>query len=184
MPELKDGDTDINLNKAECDLSREINKYLGTLVKIPSGKPKYRLVYTEDMLELRDKIWQRKYNYMKDRWVIECWFPPEKYKNVELPLTLINKGYYEPMYVFESNYRPLPLNKHVVEIIMLQVLNRAPQTIAQRLQEIDAQMAAKDQKMDQYVMEYLNEDSDLAGALHDGDAVFIPDFSAKREDKQ
>lgn len=176
---LKENETDVNLERMKTDESERINRYLATLKKTPLGKPKYRLVWSEDMFELRSKdrgekvTWLKKYSYIRNRWLLECWYPPEVYQNEELPTTMLGKGYYEVFYVFEKGNEALPLRLDVVEILMSAILNQSPRTIVQRIKEIEAQMAAEEKRLDDYTMDMLNEDSTLTGALHDGDAVFI-----------
>lgn len=177
--ELKKNETDINLGHVNPIDAVEINKYLETCGKNPYGKPLYRLVWSDDMLELRGNSWQQKYNYIKERWLLEKWWPPDMYENKELPLSKF--GYYEVFYVFENNYKPLPLNKRVVEIIMYQLLNRSPKDIAQRILEAENEMREREEKLDKYWDDFICDDSPLINQLHVGDAIVVPEGYKDKE---
>lgn len=113
----------------------EINDWLARDYKTLEGKPKYRLVWSEDAFEQRHGLFRdyydkilirevietrevRKYNYIHERWIFEAWVPPGVLSNKEIPSSMF-VGTYEPIYVFEDsqrNYLP-PVEKAVRFII-------------------------------------------------------------------
>lgn len=109
-------------------------KFLDRQGKTLAGLPLWRLVWSEDAMELRkgeynewcgslflrtvrDVRWVRKYSYIKDRWVLERWFPPEVSYNPELPNS--TQGSYEPVFVYEDKFgRALPVTFKSLEYIL------------------------------------------------------------------
>lgn len=82
-----------------------------------AGKQTWRLVWSPEQIEWRKGLFNdyygsilirsftgtrevKKYTYLRDRWVLERWFPPEVAFNPEIPESCF--GNYEPIYVFED----------------------------------------------------------------------------------
>lgn len=124
-----------------------------------SGKPKYRVVWSEDETEIRvGKLeeWYggvivrvhegakevKKYSYISDRFVLEMLVPTNNNE-------LITKMNYEPLYVFqdgEGNF--LPLNWDVIEIILNSLANRQPtkHLTEEQFQYLEDEETAKQKK--------------------------------------
>src|ERR1700694_5267166 len=102
-----------------------INNYLKSLAVTPSNDSMFRLSWSDDQFELRkgtyclymgevfikeEKRTERvhKYNWIRERWILEKWTPPDQIKEKdELPEW--QKGSYECFYVFETKKGgPLP----------------------------------------------------------------------------
>jgi hypothetical protein len=112
-----------------------INKWLSKQGKSSTGLSLFRLVWSEDTTEIRRGIFEEhtaagiylrtvhdtrevpKYNYLKDRWILEVWTPPNEAILEELPTAKL--GSYEPLYVFEDSLgNPLEVTLKVVEFIV------------------------------------------------------------------
>lgn len=95
----------------------EIYTWLKTLGQDVFGNAPFKLVWSEDETELRHGTFSdfdnliflrtvtetrrtKKYPYIKERWILEKYFPAEKTFNLELPES--RNGCYEPFFVFES----------------------------------------------------------------------------------
>ena len=168
-------------------LEQRINKYLKQFGLTENGKPRYRLVWSDDQLEhrrgefnefyghvlLRTTIGVRevpKYPFVQHRWVLECWVPPHASFNSELPNAC--NGTYEPLYVFEdSEGLKLPLCLSAVELIM-GVMTR-PRSAATRRNEQDDREAARD-KTEQANIEDELEVSCITNALHMKEGIVRP----------
>lgn len=124
-----------NTNENESLQAEHLNKYLSTFGNCPDGKsPLFRLVWSDDQYELRKGIYNifygdifvrqesgtlkvPKYSHIKERYIIELWYPPELAYTPELPESI--NGSYEVRYVFEDkDGNRLFLRKRVVEILM------------------------------------------------------------------
>lgn len=109
-----------------------IHKYLKKQGLTPFGAPIFKLVWSEDEREMRrgtfnefyGEIFLRtfvgvknvpKYNYIKDRWILEKWQPSAV---LELPESE-RRGTYEPFYVFEdTNHNYLEPNLKAIEFLI------------------------------------------------------------------
>jgi hypothetical protein len=167
-----------------------INNYLRTLPHVPlKDDPFFRLVWSDDTRELRTgtftewygKVLIReyqatervpKYNWLKERWVLEMWCPPEVAYNDELPESI--SGSYEPVFVFEdAKHNVLPLNLRVVQILV----QRLMQPRRSRLQirtDILNEMAAKELQAENLDASVLHDDTELTSLLHFGEAIIMP----------
>lgn len=99
-----------------------IQQWLSHQGRTPDGRPLFRLVWSDKATEKRlgtyndfkGSLFIRqvrevrevpKYNYIRERWIIEKWAPPEEVINMELPES--SQGSYELIWVFsdkEGNY--------------------------------------------------------------------------------
>jgi hypothetical protein len=116
MGELKDSPDFLGLGKIMTDVEI-LNQYLKAHGVNDFGQPLYRVVWSDFQLEHRrgvfrdfiGKIFLRefvgvkevpKYNFIKERWILERWFPPSMAWHPELPDS--SQGNYEPLYVFQD----------------------------------------------------------------------------------
>lgn len=147
-----------------------------------------RLVWSDDARELRfgtfneyhGSIFLRqfigvrevqKYSWIKSRWVLERWYPPEIVNNPELPESV--KGSYEPVYIFQDRHeKPLPLSLRVVELICEHMFNRPPER--QRINEGHEREEAIRNKDETNYLEDGLEMSIISNQLHQGEAVVVP----------
>lgn len=113
-----------------------LNAYLNTQERTITGKPIYRIVWSETILENRHGIFRdyvegtnilirevddirlvKKYSYIRERWVLEKWADGKVAFNKELPDSI--NGDYIPVYVFEDGKgKYLPPNRKVVDFIL------------------------------------------------------------------
>jgi hypothetical protein len=111
-----------------------IKQFLDNFQKNLRGEPIFRLIWSEDSFEVRRGVFNDyngliflrteaavrrvpKYNYIKDRWILEKWVSPEECFTPELPES--TQGSYEPCFVFEDAKRnPLPVTRKVVEFLV------------------------------------------------------------------
>src|SRR6266404_6360244 len=167
--------------------SKLINDYLLTFGVNLFGQAKFRLAFTEDLTELRTGEYNEyhgnlflrrkvgtlrvpKYNYLRERWIIEKWFPPEMTINPELPES--RQGDYSIIYAFDCEGVALPLNKRVVEIIMQAQMNVEKSKLRQ-LTDSRNRIEEKDKQIEKLDDEIIGEDTPLITQLHLGEAVFI-----------
>ena len=167
---------------------KTINKYLKTLGNNPHGEPRVRLIWSEDAKELRYGEFEEfcgplylrtfvgvklcpKYSWIRERYVLERWFPPDVTFDIELPES--TKGSFEPIYVFQDKYgKALPLNLRVVELICQAMFNQPP-TRAQIREGLAADLAYKD-NVETADLEDGLEISVLTNQLHQGEAIIVP----------
>lgn len=116
----------------------EINKRLAnTYGRNLMGQPFFRIITSNDAYETRvgtfnefyGSIFIRsfigakkvlKYNYIRDRYILEMW----KYEHMQPTKELPNPDGYEIIYLFEDKFgRPLPLEWKVIQIICFNILN-------------------------------------------------------------
>ena len=119
----------------------DINKWLQkTYGKNVIGKPKFRLVWSEEITENRKGEWNefcgnlflrtvkgvrlvKKYNYITERYILEGWYDADLSTNGEIPDA--KNGDYVPVYVFEdSKGNPLPVTYKALEFIIASVQGR------------------------------------------------------------
>lgn len=166
-----------------------INRFLHTFGEWKDKEPKFRLSWSEDQRELRtgefdvhaNGIFLRtetgtremaKYPYLRERYILEQWYPPELSFCPELPNS--QYGSYEPIYVFEDgNGNRLPLNMKVVEMIMHAKFNQS-----ESQKDKDCRMRAdqdiKDKKEVEYFEDALELSSDIMSNLHFGEGIIVP----------
>lgn len=120
---------------------KDINVRLKRFGKNLMGDSLFRLVWSDEQHEKRigtynefyGSIFLRttsgclevpKYPYLKKRWVLERWFPPNLVYDLSIPDSV--RGSYEPVYVFESGGGGyLEPNWKVVEIVISQIESKA-----------------------------------------------------------
>ena len=132
----------------------DFKEFLSRFGNNPSGTPWYKLVWSDDERELRrgtfndfttsglflrtitDTRLVPKYSYIKERWVLEKWIPPERAYNAELPNS--SNGSYEPLFVFEDRFgHSLPVTYKALEFI-IGADNQVRAKFADRSKEIEA----------------------------------------------
>ena len=84
-----------------------ITEYLSTKGRNIFNEPIYRLIWSDDQVEGRKGYFEGsnypsirempKYNYIKERWILEKWFPPIQSDAIDS-----SRGTYEPAWVFED----------------------------------------------------------------------------------
>lgn len=113
----------------------------------------------------------KKYNYIKDCWILEQFAPPELVNVEELPES--RDGGYEPLYVFrDSKFRPLPLNMRVVQIIVSRAL--APSVSRMERASEDREEERKRDQEEQFFLEEALDLSAMQSLLHHGEAIIVP----------
>jgi hypothetical protein len=161
-----------------------INTWLKTQPKVPlTDQPLFRLVWSDEQFEIRTgefevyadnlfigyqtkTIRTLRYNWIKERWLLEAWFPPELVLNPELPES--NKGSYECMYVFEdSKGNSLPLNLKVVELIVYRMMNKRGEQA--RKSAIAQEFEDKDVVEDKYFEDVLDTPN-----FYKGSDIIVP----------
>lgn len=108
--------------------------------KTPTGKTRFRLVWSEDIFEYRKgefnefygKIFLRaiigvrevkKYSYIHERFILEGWVDSDLSNNGEVPNAV--NGDYAPIWVFEDKLRrPLPVTQKILAFIIASVQGR------------------------------------------------------------
>ena len=133
----------------------DFKEFLSRFGNNPLGGPWYKLVWSDSETEIRHGTFNEfsdsglylrtvtdtretpKYSYIKSRWILEKWIPPEKAYNAELPHS--RNGSYEPLFVFEDRYgRPLEITYKALEFI-IGADNRVREKFTDRSEEIKAQ---------------------------------------------
>jgi hypothetical protein len=165
-----------------------INKWLATRWTTPGGEPLFKLIWSDNEREMRfgtfrdfspEGIYLRevtemrsvlKYNYLKERWILESWCPPEVVFSPELPKSIY--GSYEPVWVFESKdgqYQAPTLR--VVEFLVNFLMNKEKVTpMTRRAQLRDEVVAREDQEVADF-MEQLEIPTAMESRLHSGEGV-------------
>jgi len=176
-----------------------INKVLALSGKNDFGQPLYRVVWSDYQLEKRKgvfrdflgKVFLReyvgvrevpKYNYLKERWILERWLPPSIAWSPELPDS--SQGSYEPIYVFQDKFGNfLQANLKVAQLIVDRAETPTHVTPEERMAEKDE----IDEKEVQFYMDYLDT-SVIQNALHMKDGVGygqgIKDWEPEKEEKK
>lgn len=162
-----------------------INNYLNSLEKNLKGQPIFRLTWASSEFELREGTFNEfkgdlfvrtvygvkktpKYPQLRDTWILEQWFPPEKVQTKEIK----DHNGYECIYAFRKGFQLLPLRLAVVEILMhaKQKERKSPMLTKSILND---QEIAKEDKMDKFTQESLNDYSVLESNLHSGEAISL-----------
>jgi hypothetical protein len=181
MGELKDSPDFLGLGKIMTDVEI-LNQYLKAHGVNDFGQPLYRVVWSDFQLEHRrgvfrdfiGKIFLRefvgvrevpKYNFVKERWILERWFPPSMAWHPELPDS--SQGNYEPFYVFQDRHgNYLEPIKRVCD----KLIHRAEHPVHRTEQErINEQMEQEDKQAEEDA-DYF-EISPITNALHMKEAV-------------
>ena len=163
-----------------------IQGWLDKQARVPlRDDPLFRLVWSDDAHELRTGTFRvfsgstfikevqetkltAKYNWIKERWILEQWFPPDIAQNDELPESV--QGSYEPIYVFDKAGEPLPLALLPVQFIVQNALkphcsNAARESLAKTVRAEKEKATAKQD------WDFLNDEGPLVSQLHDGSAI-------------
>ena len=163
-----------------------IQGWLDKQARVPlRDNPLFRLVWSDDARELRTGTFRlfsgstfikevqetkltAKYNWIKERWILEQWFPPEVAQNDELPESV--QGSYEPIFVFDKAGEPLPLALLPVQFIVQNALkphrsNAARESLAKTVQ------AEKEKAAEKQDWNFLNDEGPLVSQFHDGSAI-------------
>lgn len=175
-----------------------INKYLvDTYGQSLDGKPKFRVVWVNDLYEVRKGNFERfteggiylgsfngiqkapKYTYIRDKFILEVYtkaFPNTFEGSIVQSSDTVKEGdYYEPLRVFKTkDNKYLPPRQDVCKVIcdaFLELINRPS---ARRLVE---RIAAHDDKeaLEKETAKFFDmldkDDSDILSALRDGEGV-------------
>jgi len=170
---------------------KTINKRLKKLYgRITDETPIFRVVWSEDQLEwrrgnfrdfspsglfLRDVVETRqvkKYPHIKERWILEKFFPVHEGSIPELPGITHS---YEPLFVFQSaSGKFLPPVWYVCQSIVHIYLYSEKQ--AKRTESDDLADYEKELEQEQSIVyDFLNDlTPDLVSALEHGEAVVVP----------
>lgn len=140
---------------------KRLNNILSNYGKADNGiDSKYRLVWSEDMIEKRFGVFNRfddsgnfigtdsgvkevkKYGYINSRWILEIFVPGMYAANDECPLSKF--GSYEPIFIFEDKDKNiLP----VVENVLLKIIQHIENPPKARTEdEIITEMKMKEDK--------------------------------------
>ena len=150
------------------------------------GQPHFRLVWSEDVHEIRVGTFNefyghvflrtikgakkcRKYNYINNRWILEVWkkFPPSS----EMP----EPDNYEPLYVFEDkNGQPLPVIWKVLEIVCWNFMhpNMSPGEVKAHMEAMEENV--KKDEVAYFEQMFSNSMSAMMSRFHFGEAVIMP----------
>lgn len=179
--------------------SQRINNWLAA-VKVPlTDKPVFKLSWSEDLYELRRADWPiyadesqkiivaysncvkraKKYNWIKDRWLLEQFVPPEFSYNEDLPDS--KNGDYTCIYVFESSEgKPLELRLDIVQrFVKFSCCNKT--SYAERYNALCGQLEKKEKTADRIVEDCLNSESYLVSQFHSGSAILNGFDRTKKE---
>ena len=179
-----------NFDQNESIDAELINKFLAKFGNIPlsDSQPMFRLIWTDNENELRRGTYNifhagiflktetgvlrvPKYPHLKERYIIEKWYPPEIYFTPELPESV--NGGYEVKYIFEDEkYNRLPLRMKVAEKLMKSWMKPNPSKMARESRDrLAAQV--KEEKSYQADMDTIDT-SDIQSNLHFGEAIIVP----------
>jgi len=166
-----------------------INRRLRKMGLNLSSQPLFRVVWSNHQTEKRRGTFNEfygdlfvrttfgihersKYPWIKDRWVLERWFPPELVYHEDLPDS--NVGSYEPIYVFQdADGNALPPVWRVVQLIIHAIMNPVSPTLRKSQLELEAEKM----KNEEYVRDLESvggEVSPVEERFARKEAVFIP----------
>ena len=171
--------------------SKQINDWLKGGPKVPLTEQQlFRLVWSDEQREKRwgtfvhfdmhgNKIGETqkleeclKYSCIKERWILEQWFPPEVTINPELPESHL--GSYEPVYVFEDNSgRSLPLRLDAVQFVVKCAMKPKRSELQRKIDDKNAH-EEKDNKIFKADLDLLQDEGPLVSQFHDGSAILRP----------
>lgn len=152
--------------------------------------PMFRLVWSDDQYEVRKAtirdyfagifIRERKvienvekYNWIKERWILEQWYPPYLVLSEELPES--DKGSFEPIYVFEDkDKRALPLSIKAVKFLIHRIVDKPRSSSMLIRSTIEEEMMMKELAQTQYDEDSLEVSTPLQTQLRLGEAVQVP----------
>lgn len=170
----------------ETEDSRIINDWLSKFKISLKSEPLFRLAWSEDLYELRNSEWPiyhgsiivghysgvklaKKYNFIKDRWLIEQWMPPEIVFDVDLPGS--KNGDYVCIYVFENaSGIALPLKLKVAQIVVNHALSPKESYTSRYLKHMN-ELEQKEKSAEKKDLDVLNDESYLVSQFHSGSAI-------------
>jgi hypothetical protein len=149
-------------------------------------RPRFKLIWSDEEYELRhgnfdivyNGIYLRteenvtklvpKYSYIKERWILEKFFPPPGKLSKELPLAW--KGTYEPIYVFDTNGVALIPRLDVCQVVIYAIDHpwERHKIAAMMQDQIIKQAEEEVNKMRELIQ---GNESSLTDSLHYGDAI-------------
>jgi hypothetical protein len=165
-----------------------INKRLRKMGLNPYGQPLFRVVWSNYQTEKRRGVFNEfygdlfvrttfgvherlKYPWIKDKWVLERWYPPEIVHHEDLPES--NRGSYEPIYVFQdANGNALPPVWRAVQLIIYAIMN----PVSPALRKSQLELEAEKMKNEEYMRDLEaigGEVSPVEERFARGEAVFI-----------
>jgi hypothetical protein len=125
-------------------MTREIRSLNNWLIesygKTPTGKVRFRVVWSEDIFEMRKGAFNefygniflreiigiqrvKKYNFINNRFILEGWVDADMSHNGEVPEA--KGGDFTAIYVFENNKRePLPVTRKALAFMVASVQGR------------------------------------------------------------
>jgi len=173
---------------------KRINKYLIDHYGYSAdSKPKFRLVWSENLLETRKGLFSElavfeeirqvpKYSFLKDRWILEIYtlaYPQIFGRSITQKADIVvNSDGYEPLRVFQTRKGEyLKPDLEVCKIICDGWSELVTRPEGRRLTQKQASYDDK-KKMEAEAAKFFNllndDDSTLLNQLHDGEAVVLP----------
>ena len=132
------------------------------------GQSNFRIVFSDDQREVRYGEYnefygpifirtitgfheRKKYPYVKQRWVLERWYPAEYYAKSNIILPKTSEGDYELIYIFEDKHSdPLPVVLWAAELackLSLQGSHSSGSDESISLQERKSELKSEDEKV-------------------------------------
>lgn len=166
----------------------EIQRFLTDQGCSLAGKPRYRLVWSDNEYELRAGTFDeysgniflrtvtgvkrvRKYPFLHSRWVFEKYFPPEVAYTESLPES--RSGSYEPLFVFQDKHQnPLPVTLKVVEVLVA-FDRRSRANFTQRASEDKALQELAETKEFEQILDSIDTTA-IQSLLHTKEAIVRP----------
>jgi hypothetical protein len=162
-----------------------INDRLATNYGKFNDKPKYRVSYSDDEYEKRlvmrtieglellypQVIELPKYNYIKNKYILEVLVPVPKANQHELTSRLS----YEPLWVFEDrNKNPLPPKWEAIELILHFAMNKSgPPKDPDSGKSGDELIHDRMKRIDKIESELFGNDTPVTDALHYGTGISL-----------
>ena len=163
-----------------------------------STKPIWRLVWSNDQFENRlsdttleglvlitpQVMLRPKYNYIKNRWILERLVVVPDFQQKELGDIKVS---YEPIWVFEAHGEAVqPIYRACKFVIDTVYAAMGKSSLAkykdpEKTGSIEEQIAAKDKVIDGLVEELFGDESSLLGRTVTGEAVVLSDMSMKEK---
>jgi hypothetical protein len=166
----------------------KINKHLiENYGRTDKNEARFRLVWSEELFEVRKGPFNiyygsifvrtinspqqvRKYNYIRERWILEVSVPSQKQ-----PLEVLHSDGYEPIYVFESaDGQYLPPRLQVIKILMFNIMH-PDSSFLERKDFYEKQDQKALRKEVEYFKDVMEDNSPyMAGMLKCGEAIVVP----------
>ena len=169
-------------------MSPEIQRFLDSCGQTLTGKPRYKVVWSDDETELRISTFNEfsgdiflrtftgakrvpKYPYVSSRWILEKFLPPEVAYSNSLPES--SQGSYEPLFVFQDkDGNALPVVLPVLEIIVA-FDRRGPRRMAEILAEDERLQELADRREFAELFDSIDI-TPLQSLLHSKEAIIKP----------